>query len=155
MGGAKILRSAGAKSASLWTTLDPDVWPWGVSFVVRGAECVTASRVAAALWGRASGAGDSPGGGVESGDETFSSTRRTLRSNDSLDDSMDVNQTAVEPPEALSLRFEKLATAPSQNSGIDDPNGSVVTPGRPGSGSSSLPRASPCSGRRCRRWCGR
>ena len=133
VGGAKILRSAGAKSASSLDDWAPATGPGGSRSSSEAPGCVTASRVAAALWGRASGAGDSPagdspGGGVESGDEDEFVDASDAAVEPPVDESMDVNQTAVEPPEALSLRFEKLAKAPSQNSGIDDPNGSPSRP---------------------------
>ena len=130
VGGAKILRSAGAKAKSaslddsgqLWTT------PTTGGLVRPEAPgCVAASRVAAALWGCGSGAGDSPGGGVESGDEDVFVDASGDSVDDPVDDSMDV-ETSVEPPEALSLRFEKLAKA--SRTFANDPKRFVVEPGR-------------------------
>ena len=113
VGGAKILRSAGAKAMSASLDDSERLWTTPTTVGSRSSEapgCVTASRVAAALWGCGSGAGDSPGGGVESGDEDVFVDASGDPVDDSVDDSMDV-ETSVEPPEALSLRFEKLAKA--------------------------------------------
>ena len=153
VGGAKILRRRARRrraprddSGQLWTS------PTTVGS--RSSEapgCVTASRVAAALWGCESGAGDSPGGGGEGGDEDVFVDASGDSVDDPVDDSMDV-ETSVEPPEALTLRFEKIAK-PSRTF-ANDPNHGPSSSPHDRIGSSSRSRRHPAQGAG-RRWSGR
>ena len=151
-GGAKILRSAGAKSASSGRR-----WPGrlalGVSFVVRGAGVRHGESSRGGALGTRIGAGDSPAAASSPATRTYSSTRRTLRSDDHRGrlDGRRSNGGRTTRGALAQVRETRQALANTRRM-IRTVRRRARTSG---SGSSSRPRASPCSGRRCRRWCGR